>query len=177
MKLLISFLFIYGLYIQAAGFNENMDKKSYYDADRTQQDEYEKMSKDLKLFIKDQVSDKMIQDYKHGDVVLSAEELEYQEDYSDEQENQSETNTTDKQPSFFSKMMEKIGMGSTKKTEPKIEDNQPSFFSKMMEKIGIGSTKKIEPEIQEDLKTTEDEAEVKTETQINPTQEVEYEAQ
>lgn len=157
MKLLASILFIFGLYIHAAGFNENMDKKIYYDADRTQQESFEDMSKELNLFIKDEANEELVRSYVDGKVVLSDEEQELlleeqDETASNNQEQIEETNTA----------QTTLDQEESQDEELEQKDTSPGFFAKLLESVGIGSTKTIQ---------TQDSTEELEESQIEDTQE------
>ena len=128
MKILMSILLVLGSFAYAAIVDTNMDKKVYYDADRTEQDKLQVMSKELELFINDEADESLISEYKNGEVEATSEEIELEKEALENIPNEKsdvkaiQTNTKDK-----------------------AEDKQPGFFARMLEKIGIGSTKTIQP--------------------------------
>ena len=135
MKILVNFLIIFSVYIYAASeVGTNMDKKVYYDADRTVQDKFQSLSDELSLFINNEASDDLINQYKDGKldeteinpVVVSSQ---------NQNQNLAKANAT---------------------TTPKVLVEEPSFFAKMLEKIGIGSTKKISEETTQDTPVVEE---------------------
>lgn len=128
MRYITIVLFLLSSNIYAASlYDTNMDRKSYYDADRTQQDQYEKMAKELNLFINNTAPQEFIDLYKNGELKLTKEELEL-ESQKEDIKNSLDTNTisnnvetTSKEDGFFSNLLGSIGLG-TKKEEVVVKD-------------------------------------------------------
>ena len=141
-KILIGFVLFVGLSLSASNayYNTNMDKKIYYNADRSENERLEKMSEVLDKFITSEANETLVQNYKNGKLKLSTEELELQ------QQNTVVVDTNKSKKGFFSRI---FSFGSkkedTKQKTIKQETNndKPGFFAKLFEKIGIGSTKKL----------------------------------
>jgi hypothetical protein len=112
MKILISFLVVLNIYTYALeGFDSNMDKKVYYDANRDTQKGFEKLSSELDLFIKNKADDDLIELFKNGK--LKDSELLVNT-------NENKKIQKKKEPTFFDKILEKVGLGSTKTIEEDI---------------------------------------------------------
>jgi len=137
-KITISLTIMLSSYLFAInGYDTNMDRVKYYDASRQQQEEYAKMAKELKKFISSTASQKLIEQYKNGKLKLSKEELLIQK-----QKNQN--SNTPLQPAQ---------QQATKQTQ-KDKSTQPTWYERLLEKIGIGSTKKLPQETKTDTNTT-----------------------
>ena len=75
MRFLIGMLLIATSLFALNGFDVNMDEKKYYDADRSDQDVLSEQAQILEYFIKSEVSDEIISQYKSGKVKISAKEV------------------------------------------------------------------------------------------------------
>jgi hypothetical protein len=128
-------------------YNENMDKKVYYDADRTHNDQLASMSEVLEKFITSEVNSTVIHNYQNGKLKLSQEELIMQANNVENKTNPAVNKVdTKKESGFFSSMMSKIGFAKEPSQEEQpnnVIEEKPGFFASMFEKIGIGSTKKL----------------------------------
>jgi len=146
IKIIISLLVFLSLEVSAESiYNTNMDKKIYYDADRSHNDKLAQMSEELDKFIHSEVNQSVIEEYKNAKVQLSQEEQELQLQNGNSNTVVSDKNITTKKKSFWDSMLDKVGLGS-KKGESKVSQstqNKPSFLDRMFEKIGIGSTKTL----------------------------------
>ncbi len=129
--LIVGFVVFANMY--GSTYNVNMDKKVYYDADRTQNEIYAKQAEVLEKFIKSKVDKATYEAYKNGKVKLSAEELELQ----------ANGGQTNKKTGFFANILDQIGLGGSKTTSSSASDKKPGFMARMLEKIGIGSTKQL----------------------------------
>lgn len=148
IKFYISFLLIFGSYLYGVDkFDTNMDRVKHYDVDGDVQKSFEVMSLELRKFIDSTASQALVEQYKNGKLELSEDEKELIVENSDVDN----TDTT-----------------TAENTETIQETKEPSFFSRMMEKIGLGSTKKLAKEetISEDV--VEEEV-VEVETQADTT--------
>ncbi len=133
MKIILGVVILIGVATNVFGMN--MDYVKFYDADRTENDKLETMSKELKLFITSEANTSLISDYKYGELVLNEEELLAQEErLKESQEAEAQLNEV----KTNQKETPKVPTEETVQT-----DEKAGFFARMLEKVGIGSTKKI----------------------------------
>ena len=148
IKILISFTIFLGLGLSAADvYNENMDKKVYYDANRDHNEVLKEMSEVLEGFITSEVNETIVQNYKNGKLQLSQEELELQKQNGGQNIKNNLNSVKQTKVGFFDNMLSKIGLGGSEKKKDIVQKEpikeEPGFFTKMLEKVGIGSTKKL----------------------------------
>jgi len=134
MKIAVKVAIFLGLVVNI--FGANYDYVKFYDADRTENEIREDMSKELKLFITSEANATLIAEYKAAELVLTPEELEAKEETDKEaKENQPKEVVQKTEPSPTQTITD----------EKVVEDEEAGFFARMLSKIGIGSTKKIVP--------------------------------
>lgn len=75
MKFLIGIALIGTSLYALSGFDVNMDEKRFYDADRSDQNELSEQSQILEYFIKSEISDEIITQYKSGKVNVNAADI------------------------------------------------------------------------------------------------------
>jgi cell envelope opacity-associated protein A len=168
MKILVSFLITFSMYLYAAdGISTNMDKKVYYDADRTVQDNYKVLSEELELFIDNKASEKLIKQYQNGP--LKKSEIKIAKKVATKGATTPTQQTQTKEPGFFAKMLEKIGIGSTKKLP--VEDTATSANTDTTNVVQKDTTEKQDVSTSQPTEesTTQDDTAVEDTTSIEPT--------
>jgi len=150
-------------------FADISDRKIFYDANRDHNDKLEKMSQELQLFIDSTATKELIEQYKNAKIELSEEEKEAELKAKEEEAikekidaNSKVVETKNEEPSFFAKMLEKIGIGSTKKLpaedvikKENIKTDDKSVNKKVVQE-GI-SNKDTQLDAQEDSQTNPNE--------------------
>jgi len=122
MKKILKLLLIVGTMLYSYSFfSENMDQKVFYDADKTQNDKLAQMSSKLDKFINSDVNDSVIVQYKNAKVLLSEEE----------------------KAKLVEEANKKVAQNQVSSTKQQTQNEKPGFFARMLEKIGIGSTKRL----------------------------------
>ena len=126
-------------------YNLNYDKKIYYDANRDENEKKEQMAKILEKFINNEANESLINEYKKAKLKLSKDEIKLQDEAGMEV-NSKENKKRGFFSNLFSfgsdknKNNKKINKQNKKISK---KEEKPSFFAKLLEKIGIGSTKRL----------------------------------
>lgn len=125
MRVFMKILLIVGLF--SSIYANNLDQKKFYDANRDNNEKLEKMAQELQLFIDSTASDELIKEYKEAEVELTEEEKEAELEAQREAAiaaGEAIPDEAQQEPGFFASMLEKVGIGSTKKLP--VENNETS---------------------------------------------------